>query len=502
VTREIQLVDTSLRDGNQSLWGATGLTTGMVEAVAPGLAAAGFRALDFTSSTHLAVGVRWHRENPWERIGRMAAAAGDAPLSLITTGMRFMAWDRSPEAVMRLSMRLLAGHGIRRIQIAEPSNDVAAARRVAAMAREEGIAEVVAAVVFTESPVHTDDRFAETARALDAVAEIDTVYLKDPGGLLTVDRARALIPQVRAAVSGTLELHGHGTAGMADQVYVEAAELGVDVLHTGTGALADGSAQPEARRLVANLEARGIGVAIDIDAVSVAAATIDTIARSQGLEPGRPYPLDLTVHRHQVPGGMMGTLRRQLDEIGHPERLPQVLAEVATVRRELGWPIMVTPYSQFVGTQAVLNVIGGARWERIPDEVIRYVLGHFGQPPGDIADHVRDRVEVSARTARLAEVGEEPSLDQLRDTVERRLGRAVTDEELVLRAVLPDEQVDAMIDAGPAPLWQPSELGPATGPNLARIIAAIEDLPRWRRLQIRRGDAVIDLRRSCTRDSR
>src|SRR5215207_1057394 len=134
----VRLVDTSTRDGNQSLWGAAGLTCGMVEAIGPHLEAAGLLAIDYTSSTHLSVGVRWHRENPWERIARMRAVVPTTPLSLITTGMRFMAWDRSPESVLRLSMRALVRHGMRRLQIAEPMNDTAAALAVARMAREEG----------------------------------------------------------------------------------------------------------------------------------------------------------------------------------------------------------------------------------------------------------------------------------------------------------------------------------------------------------------------------
>jgi oxaloacetate decarboxylase alpha subunit len=149
-TSRVRVVDTSTRDGNQSLWGATGLTTGMVEALGPALARAGFAAIDFTSSTHLAVGVRWHREDPWERVARMRAVVPQTPLSAITTGMRFMSWDRSPESLLRLSMRALVRHGLRRLQIAEPMNDTTAALTVARMAKEEGFEQVVTAVTFTE----------------------------------------------------------------------------------------------------------------------------------------------------------------------------------------------------------------------------------------------------------------------------------------------------------------------------------------------------------------
>ncbi|MGH3804868.1 MAG: biotin carboxyl carrier protein, partial [Pseudonocardiaceae bacterium] len=210
--KPIRLVDTSLRDGNQSLWGATGLTTGMVEAVGPLLDQVGYEAIDFTSSTNLSMGVKWHNENPWERISRMRAVMPNTPLSAITTGMRFMSWEKASETVMRMALRLMAEHGLRRLQIAEPMNDVDSLLRVAQWAKEEGIEQIVAAVTFTESPVHTDESYSRNIKAYTASRYVDSVYVKDPGGLLTVERTRQLIPGVRdAAGEKTLELHGHCT---------------------------------------------------------------------------------------------------------------------------------------------------------------------------------------------------------------------------------------------------------------------------------------------------
>ncbi|WUH98333.1 hypothetical protein OHR68_33270 [Spirillospora sp. NBC_00431] len=496
--RTIRLVDTSTRDGNQSLWGATGLTTGMVEAVGPALERAGFHALDFTSSTALSVGVRWHWEDPWERVRRMRAVVPTTPLSLITTGMRFMSWDRSPPSVMRMSLRCLARHGMRRLQIAEPMNDAAAALAVARMAKQEGIEQVVGAVTFTESPVHTDDLYGKVAAELAGDPAIDAVYLKDPGGLLTMERTGALIPELRAAVGAKpLELHSHCTAGLAPQVYVLAAQLGVDVLHTAIGPLANGTSQPSATRLMANLDAVGIGTDVDPDAVAEAEDLFHRFAAQQGLEPGRPVEFDLSVHAHQVPGGMMGTLRRQLDELRVPDALPEVLAEVGRVRAELGYPIMVTPYSQFVGTQAVLNVVaaraGRPRWERLPDEVIRYVLGHFGVPPGEISAEVREKVEASPRTRELNRPFTEPAEAELHDRVRAALGRPVTEEDVVLRTVLPADQLDAVERAGPAPAWRDTAAEP--GGTLADFLTAVAGLPRWRSLRVRLGDESISLTR-------
>lgn len=492
--RPVRLVDTSLRDGNQSLWGATGLTTGMVERVGPVLERAGFHALDFTSSTHLSVGVRWHRESPWERIERMRAVVPTTPLSLIGTGMRFMSWDRSPQAVMRLSFRLLAKHGMRRFQIAEPMNDTASALAIARMAKEEGIEQVIGAVTFTESPVHTDDVYHRAAERLAASSDIDAVYIKDPGGLLTVERIETLLPSVRSAVGDrTLELHSHCTTGVAPQVYVRAAELGVDVLHTAIGVLANGTSQPSAERLVANLDALGIPVTVDRDALAEAADLLAAIAESQGLKPGLPVEYDVSYHIHQVPGGMMGTLRRQLGEIGMTDALPQLLEEVATVRAELGYPIMVTPYSQFVGSQALMNVLalrsGQERYSRLPDEIIRFVLGHFGTPPGPVADLVRERVDAAPRTRELDRPVDEPTLDDLHSKISGQLGRDVSEDELLLRLVLPADQLEAMYTAGPAPTWDTTP--PVRTP--LDFVSAVRALPNWRSLSVTRGTTSIHL---------
>ncbi|MGY5014917.1 biotin carboxyl carrier protein [Streptomyces sp. 900105755] len=503
--KSIRLVDTSLRDGNQSLWGATGLTTGMVEAVGPLLDRVGYEAIDFTSSTHLAMGVKFHRENPWERISRMRAVMPDTPLSAITTGMRFMSWEKASETVMRMALRLLARHGLRRLQIAEPMNDVDSLLRVARWAKEEGVERVVAAVTFTESPVHTDESYARNVRAYQASSYVDSVYVKDPGGLLTVERTRQLIPDIRrAAGDKSLELHSHCTTGAASHLYLAAAELGVDVLHTGLGPLANGTAQPSLENLLGNLDALGIPVRADRDAASAAAEILHAIADSQGLAAGEPTEYDLSFHVHQVPGGMMSTLRRQLGELRMLDRLPAVIEEVGRVRAELGHPIMVTPFSQFVGSQALMNVLatgsGQERYSRVPDEVARFVLGHFGTPQGEIAPEVAERVAALPRTQELAVPPAERSLAELREEYGRRAGRELPEEELLLRLVLPQDQVDAMLAAGPAPRWSPTGVGHATAPvtGVADFIRAAHRLPRWKYLAVTRGTERVELRRTGT----
>ncbi|MGO4857298.1 hypothetical protein [Arthrobacter sp. 2MCAF14] len=500
----VRFVDTSLRDGNQSLWGATGLTTGMVEAVGPDLALIGLEAIDFTSSTNLLMGSKTHHEDPWERISRMHAVAGGTPLSAITTGMRFMSWDRASETVMRLSLRLMAKHGLARLQIADPMNDFAAVRTIARWAKEEGITNVVAATTFTESPIHTDDTYVQAAREFSSDPNIDAIYLKDPGGLLSFERVGHLVPALRDAVVGKpLELHSHCTTGEAPQVYMLAAQFGVDVLHTGIGALANGTAQPEMLSVMDNLDALGIPYQADRAAVERAAATIGRIAAAQKLPPGQIMPFDLAPHAHQVPGGMMGTLKRQLKELKIEDDLPAVIAETGAVRAELGYPIMVTPFSQFVGSQALMNVLaaksGQERYARIPDEVVRFVLGHFGTPVGEIDPMIREKVHALPRAKELLmDPAHDRPLEDLRADQQQKLGRNVEDEELLLRLVMAPDLLDSVRAAGPAPAWDGTGAkAGATGPvqSLGDVIRAVNALPNWRSLHLRRGNEQVRLQR-------
>ncbi len=439
----IEFVDTTTRDGNQSLWSATGLTTPDVVAIAPTLDRVGYHALDFTSSTHMAVSVRFHHEDPWERIRLVSQAMPATPLGMITTGMRFISWVPCDEEVMRLSFRLVARNGIRRLQFADPSNEPARLKRLAAMAHQEGIEEVVIGLTYSISEVHTHSYYAQRAAELSDCADMDRLYLKDPGGLLTVDAVRELAPHfLSSAGQRQTELHSHCTIGLAPYVYVEGVKAGFQVVHTASGPLSRGTSQPEALNTARNLEATGYSHHLDVEAQAVVSEHFAEIARAKELPVGAPREFDALYYTHQLPGGMVTTTRRMLEEIGRPQLFDAVLDEVTEVRAEMGYPIIVTPVSQLIASQAARNVIDKERWTHISNETVRYFLGHYGEPPAPVDPAIAERVLDRPQARKLRDL-KPITLDGARE----KFGTRISDEELLLRLTMPVEQVDAMTAA-------------------------------------------------------
>ena len=336
----MQFVDVTMRDGNQSLWGATGLNTAHMLQAAALTERAGFRAVDFSSSSHMAVAVRYFRDNPWERIRRMRAAMPTTPLQFISTGLRFIAWQQADPEFMRLVYRQLQRCGIRRFVMLDPMHEAPAVIEAARIIKQEGEAEVMAALTFTLSAVHDDAFYAGFAKALMASPDIDLFYLKDPGGLLSVDRVRTLVPAIKAVIGNrSLEIHAHQTIGLGALSSLEAAKLGISAIHVGIGPGGDGSSLPEAGMMLANLGEAGHDVAIDRAALSQLSDYWTRLARAEGLSPGTPQAFDASFLRHQIAGGVMTTTKRQLEELGMGDRLADVIAETEQVRAELGSPI-------------------------------------------------------------------------------------------------------------------------------------------------------------------
>jgi oxaloacetate decarboxylase alpha subunit len=258
-------------------------------------------------------------------------------------------------------------------------------------------------------------------------------------------------------------------------------------VHTAAGPLGRGTSQPEALNTARNLEAAGYGHPLDSEQQELVAAHFADIAAAKGLPAGAPREFDAAYYRHQLPGGMVTTTRRMLAELRRGELFDQVLEEVTRVRAEMGYPIIVTPVSQFVASQAARNVIDGERWANVSDETIRYFLGHYGEPVAPVDPDVADRVLARPQAAALRDLAP-ISLDGARE----RFGRTISEEELLLRLTMPAEQVDAMVAARSG--------GAAPAPTRrAPIVTLLEELarrPSIASLSLQSGDDTVVWRRA------
>jgi oxaloacetate decarboxylase alpha subunit len=251
---------------------------------------------------------------------------------------------------------------------------------------------------------------------------------------------------------------------------MDAPRWGVSALHCASGAASDGISNPPSERVVANLRELGHQVDLDLEALAEVSRYFTRLAEAEGLPTGCPQAFDAAYFHHQLPGGMVGTMRRHLAESRLSHMEGAVTEELDRVRQELGWPIVMTPFSQMLLTQAVMNVSGKERYGVVPDEVIRYALGRFGRPNVPIAPEVMDRIEALPRTRELRQEPGMPPLAELR----KKIGAELSDEEFLLRATMPAGQVDAMKAAGPAS----QAYNPVRNPvmNLIRQLIARRDL--------------------------
>jgi oxaloacetate decarboxylase alpha subunit len=301
-----------------------------------------------------------------------------------------------------------------------------------------------------------------------------------------------LIPAIKGVIGDKpLELHAHCTIGLGEHSYMDAPEYGVSALQCASGAAADGTSNPHAERVVANLRALGHTVRVDDEALKEVGTYFTRLAEAEGLPMGRPQAFDAAYLQHQLPGGMVGTMRRHLAESRLSHMEGAVIEELGRVREELGWPIVMTPFAQIVLTQAVMNVANGERYKVIPDEAIRYAIGRFGKPNVPIDAKVMERIESLPRTKELRAEPPMAPLPELR----RRLGGRLSDEEFLLRATMPAGQVDAMLAAGPAARHYNPTLKPVM--SLIRQLSARRDLSE---ISIQKAGFKLDLRRHARRD--
>jgi oxaloacetate decarboxylase alpha subunit len=439
----IEFIDQSLRDGQQSLWGMR-IRAGHVLPVAPALDAAGYRVVDLTGSSPFEVQVRYNLEDPWAGLDAARAAFPRTPLRAGARSNGVVGMGITPDSIVELWVRTLAKHGIRSFWIFDCLHNVDQMLRVAAIARDAGM-DPSPQVNFSLSPVHTDEHYAGIIERFAASDMPATIILGDEAGVLHPERARTWIRLMReTAPDSTLELHFHNKTAMGTLNHIIGVEEGIHILHTAVDSLANGPSMPSTAMAVDNMRRLGHEVSLDDSHLAEVSEHFEALALENGHHVGAPVEYSVATVQQQFPGGMTGTLRNQLVTYGMEDRLPAVLEEAVRVRAEMGYPIMATPFSQLVGIQALLNVVQGERYVTIPDENLMFLAGHYGPPPGELDHELLDRAFSTDRGRTVREnPPAQPSLAEIR----REYGTGRSDEELLLRYLIPGPDVDRMYAA-------------------------------------------------------
>jgi oxaloacetate decarboxylase (Na+ extruding) subunit alpha len=482
----IKFVDTTIRDGHQSLW-AENMTTGMMLPVAEAMDRAGFDAIELISSSHLKKCVRELKEDPWARVKLMSQRITHTPLRL--NAGRFSAFDLTPKSMYRLFMERMAANGIREARISEEWNELEGWKWKTQVSRDVGINPVLN-IIYSVSPKHTDEYFAQRTR--DAASlKVNRLCLKDPGGLLTPERVKTLVPIMFQNANGIeIELHTHCTTGLGPLCCLEAVRLGIKIVNTALPPLADGSSNPSLFNVAKNLRALGYKTLIDEELLTPVSDHFTIIAKREGFPIGAPVEYDYSQYQHQVPGGMISNLHHQLRKVGMEKKIDQALEETMQVRAELGYPIMVTPLSQFVGSQAAINVIVGERYKEVTDQIIQYALGYWGQEGAELMEPaVKAKILDRPRAKEWAQrQPPEPTVQELRKKMN---AEGISDEEFLLRWNLSVDEIEAMRAAG-----APKEYITARQP-LVNLIDALSKRNDYRQIVIQKGATVISLQKGA-----
>jgi oxaloacetate decarboxylase alpha subunit len=441
--RHVGLIDTTLRDGQQSLW-ATRMTTPMMLPILPVLDRVGYQSVEHFSTVHFDVCVRYLHENPWERMRVIRAGLQHTPIRMLGMSQFFSISRVLPDDVVELFTEVCARNGVDEFWVTASMNDTRTAETAVKTVKRLGL-RIDGGIQYTVSPVHTDAFFTNVAREFVALG-VDGIVLKDAGGLLTPERARTLVPLLVEAADGRPVIcHSHCVTGLGPAANLEAVKSGVSAIWTATDPLSNGASLPSGDSMARHLEWLGFETGVDRSAMAEVADFFGRVAKRYDKPTGHPAEYDPAYYEHQMPGGMISNFKAQLAQLNLEDRLQDVLDEIPQVREDLGWPNMQTPYSQFIATQALLNVLHG-RYEVVPDEIRNLVLGYWGRTPGPINDDVRDKVSRGAEpiTVRPGEVVP-PALERVR----AEQGPFDSDEDLLLAIFFMPKLLEDLASAGP-----------------------------------------------------
>jgi len=411
----VGITDTVLRDGHQSLL-ATRMRTADMLPAAERLDAVGYHSLEVWGGATFDTCMRFLGECPWERLRELRRRFKRTKLQMLLRGQNLVGYRHYPDDVVTAFVNAAVKNGIDILRIFDALNDVRNMERAMAAAKTAG-AHVQATVCYTISPIHDIDYFIARAHELKQMGA-DSICIKDMAGLIAPADAFVLTGRLKAEVGLPVQLHAHYTSGMAGMSYLKAVEAGVDVLDTAISPLALGSSQPATESIVAALRGTPRDTGLDLGILSEIAEHFAAVRKNYAQFDAGVATVDVNVLAYQIPGGMISNFVSQLRQQNALDRLKEVMAEVPRVRRDLGYPPLVTPSSQIVGSQAVLNVLTGERYKMVSSETRDYLRGLYGRPPGPVDEEVRRKVIGDERpvTVRPADLLE-PMLEAARQKI-------------------------------------------------------------------------------------
>jgi len=434
--RPVHITDTTLRDAHQSLW-ATRMQTADMLPILEKMDSVGYWSLEVWGGATFDASLRFLDENPWERLRVIKHYCPKTPLQMLLRGQNLVGYHHYSDDIVRRFVHASKRNGIDVFRIFDALNDIRNVQ-VSAEAVKECDGHFEGAISYTVSPVHTLDSYLEYAQELKELGA-DTICVKDMAGMLTPFRTEKMVRALKEQVGLPVHVHCHYIGGMAPMNYLKAAEAGADIVDTAVVSLAFGNSQPAVEMIVAAFKESPYDTGIDLDLLFEIAEYWENVRRKKGLKRGVTSLLHMEVFSHQVPGGMMSNLVSQLELQKAPDRLVDVLEEIPRVRAEVGYPPLVTPLSQIVGTQAVINVLTGKRWAVIPQEMKDYIRGMYGKAPGPmdpaIVEKVLGNLEPLAPDIRPGSL-----VKMTYEEVEAEIGDlAHSEEDVLMYALFPNE---------------------------------------------------------------
>ena len=430
---KVHISELVLRDGHQSLI-ATRMRTEDMLPICSKLDDVGYWSLEAWGGATFDACVRYLREDPWERLKKLRKALPNSRIQMLLRGQNLLGYRHYSDDVVRAFVQKAASNGVDVFRIFDAMNDLRNLRvSIKAVKKAKKYAE--GAISYTTSPVHDVAHFVELAKELQSM-DCDSIAIKDMAGLLTPSTTAELVKAIRAEVKLPIHLHSHATSGLSAMAFLRGIDAGATILDTCISPFGEGASHPSTESMVAALAGTKYDTGLDLAALQEIAAYFREIRKKYWQFESDFTGVDTRVLVNQVPGGMISNLSNQLKEQGALKRMDEVLAEIPLVRADLGFPPLVTPTSQIVGTQAVLNVLTGARYKSVTNEVKSYLLGHYGKAPGKVNEDIRKKAIGDAKpiTRRPADLLES-EMDKLRTDCERL---AQSEEDVLTYAMFPE----------------------------------------------------------------